>query len=454
MSEGSCLVVVLAAGEGTRMKSALPKVLHEIGNRPMIGHVLDVARAIDAERRAVVVGPEADLVVAAIGAVDEGAEIFEQHQRRGTAHALLAARAALSPPSDQVLVLYGDTPLIRAETLRAVRARLAGGADIVVLGFRSAEPDGYGRLIVEGDRLVAIREHRDASAQERQIDFCNSGVMGFRGALLPELIERIGNDNARGEYYLTDAVELVVGEGGTVVALAGEEEEFLGVNTRADLARVEAVFQERCRRSAMAGGATLIAPQSVFFSHDTKIGHDVTIGPHVVFGVGVTVADGVRIEPFSHLQGCRVGSGAVVGPYARLRPGADIGNDARIGNFVEVKNAQIEEGAKVNHLSYVGDARVGRRANIGAGTITCNYDGFLKHRTDIGAGAFIGSNSALVAPVRIGEGAIVAAGSVIVAEVPDDALALARGRQETKPGRALTIRRLKMAEKDARTETR
>ncbi len=453
MTTQSCLVIVLAAGEGTRMKSAVPKVLHEVGNRPMVAHVLELAREIGGDRRAAVIGPDATALGAAIGAADPEVTVYLQNDRLGTAHAVLAAREALSAPAGHVLVLYGDTPLMTAATLTRLRAALDDGADIAVLGFEAEDPTGYGRLIVDGERLLAIREHKDASDAERAIKFCNSGVLGFRGTLLPDLLDRIGNDNAKNEYYLTDAVALVAGEGGRVVAIAGDEEEFLGVNTRADLARAEAVFQARRRAAAMAGGATLAAPDTVFFSHDTVLGRDVVIGQNVVFGPGVTVDDGAVIKPFSHLEGCRVRARAAIGPYARLRTGADIGDGARIGNFVELKNASVETGAKVNHLAYVGDARVGANANVGAGTITCNYDGFLKHHTDIGAGAFIGSNSALVAPVRIGDNAIVAAGSVIVTDVPGEALAVARCRQNTIDGRADDIRRLKQAEKTARAST-
>lgn len=440
MPARSCLMIVLAAGEGTRMKSDIPKVLHEIGNRPMVCHSLAVAAAAGADRLALVIGPNHEAVAAAAGRVAPGIGAFVQSQRLGTAHAVLQARAAIEAGADDVVVLYGDTPLLRPETLKAVRGRLAEGADVVVLGFRAADPTGYGRLLTRGDRLIAIREHKDATDAERAVTFCNSGIMGFRGDHALAILDRIGNANAKGEYYITDAVEIALAQGLTAVAIEGDEREFLGVNDRAQLARCEAEFQARMRAAAMAAGVTLVAPETVFFSFDTEIGRDTVVEPNVVFGPGVTVEPGVRIRAFSHFEGARVSAGAQLGPYARLRPGAEIGRDAHIGNFVEIKNARVEEGAKVNHLTYIGDARVGAKANIGAGTITCNYDGFVKYHTDIGAGAFVGSNSSLVAPVAIGAGAYVGSGSVVTADVPADALAVARGRQAVKEGWASAFR--------------
>lgn len=446
----SALVVILAAGEGTRMRSSLPKVLHPVGGLPLVGHALKGARAAGATERAVVLGVGADTVRETVSRLDPDARTFVQAKQRGTADAVLAAREALQAGLDDVLVLFGDTPFVRGETLQRVRERLAGGADVVVLGFHAADPGGYGRLILSEGRLVAIREEKDASAEERAITLCNSGVMGFRGAFLPGLLEAIGNDNAKKEFYLTDAVAIAAGRGLRVEAVIGEEGEFLGVNDRADLARAEAVFQARARAAALAGGATLVAPETVHFSHDTQLGRDVVIEPYVVFGPGVVVEDGALIRAFSHLEGARVAGGARVGPFARLRPGAVVESDAHIGNFVEVKAARIEAGAKVNHLSYIGDGRVGAGANIGAGAITCNYDGFAKHFTDIGPGAFIGSNAALVAPVRVGEGAYVGSGSVITDDVPADALALGRGRQVVKEGWAAGFRAARKAEKAAK----
>lgn len=440
MAEGSCLSIVLAAGLGTRMKSDLPKVMHQVGNLPMVGHVLKTLRAADVERIAVVVGPDMADVEAVVRATAPDAECMVQAERLGTAHAARAAEPAYQTPADTVLVLFGDTPLVTAQTIRRIRDRLSAGADIVVLGFEAADPFGYGRLLMDGERLVAIREEKDASAEERRVTFCNSGIMGFNGARFADLLSRIGNANAKGEFYLTDAAEIAGTLGLTVVAETAPEDEVQGINTRAQLAQVEAVFQRRARLAAMENGATLTAPESVFFSHDTRLGRDVVVEPNVVFGPGVTVADRVTIRAFSHLEGTSVAEGAIIGPYARLRPGAAIGDDAHIGNFVEIKNAVIDRGAKVNHLTYIGDADVGARTNIGAGTITCNYDGVLKHRTRIGAGCFIGSHATLVAPVTIGDGAYVAAGSVITEPVGDDALVLGRARQTEKPGRAAEIR--------------
>jgi bifunctional UDP-N-acetylglucosamine pyrophosphorylase/glucosamine-1-phosphate N-acetyltransferase len=446
MAERSCLMIVLAAGEGTRMKSALPKVLHEIAGRPMVGHVIAAAQAAGADSLAAVIGPNAAAVEKTVRAAAPAAGVFVQTDRLGTAHAVLQARTAIEAGVDDVIVLYGDTPLVTPETLRGVRDRLAGGAHVVVLGFRTPTPTGYGRLLTEGGRLVAIREEKDASAAEKAIDFCNSGIMGFRGAGLLSILDAIGNANAKGEYYLTDAVEIATARGLEAVAVEGPAEEFLGVNDRAQLAACEAVFQTRARTRAMAAGVTLVAPETVFFAHDTVIGRDVIVEPNVVFGPGVAIEAGARIRAFSHLEGAKVAGGAIVGPYSRLRPGADIGADAHVGNFVEIKNGRIGDGAKVNHLTYIGDAVVGAKSNIGAGTITCNYDGFGKYLTEIGAGAFVGSNSSLVAPVKIGDGAYIGSGSVITDDVPADALAIGRGRQVVKDGWAATFRAAKAAE--------
>lgn len=440
MTDRSCLMIVLAAGEGTRMKSALPKVLHEIAGRPIVQHVLAGATAAGADRFAVVVGPGREDVAKAALVQAPGASVFVQSERLGTAHAVLMAREALLEPVDDVIVLYGDTPLVTPATLARVRAELGNGGHVVVLGFEAANPTGYGRLLIQDDKLLAIREERDATESERKVTLCNSGIMGFSGEHILGILDAIDNRNAKGEFYLTDAVEVARAKGLNATVVEGTEEEFLGVNDRSQLATCEAVFQSRRRNQAMLEGVTLQAPETVFFAADTQVSADVVIEPNVVFGPGVVVERGARIRAFSHLEGAHVREGAIVGPYARLRPGADIGRSAHIGNFVEIKNATIEDGAKANHLSYIGDARVGAKANIGAGTITCNYDGFGKYHTDIGANAFIGSNSSLVAPVKIADGAYVGSGSVITSDVPADSLAVARGRQANKDGWAAAFR--------------
>lgn len=434
MTERSLLVVILAAGEGTRMASRLPKVLHKIAGRSMLHHVLEATRTIGADKVAVVVGPDrADVAAEAQRLVPE-ARVFVQAERLGTAHAVLAAREALAEPVDDVLILYADTPLVRPQTLEALRAPLAAGAAVAALGFRPADPSGYGRLITKGDALLAIREDKEASPSERLIDFCNGGLMALAGDKALSLLDAVGNDNLKGEYYLTDVVEIAHARGLKAVAAETVVEDVVGVNSRVQLAEAEAILQQRLRRAAMAAGATLVAPETVFFSADTRLGRDVVVEPHVVFGPGVTVGDDVTIHAFSHLEGARLERGVNIGPYARLRPGSHLEEGVRIGNFVETKAAHLEKGVKVNHLSYIGDAHVGADSNLGAGTITCNYDGYVKSRTEIGAGAFIGVNTALVAPVTVGAGAYVGTGSVITDDVPADALALARGRQVVKPG--------------------
>ena len=426
------LAILLAAGEGTRMKSKRPKVLHEIAGLSMLGHALRALQGAGAAHIALVIGPGHDAVAAEARRHAPDVEIFVQTERRGTAHATLAARAALARGFDDVLVTYADVPLLSVATFEGLRAGLAAGADVVALGFEPPEPGGYGRLIERDGALVAIREAKDATPEERAVRRCNAGPVAFAGASALKRLEAIGCDNAQREYYLTDLVEVTRAQGGKAVAMMASVDETLGVNDRAQLAEAEAVAQKRLRRAAMREGATLIAPETVFFSHDTKLGRDVVIEPNVVFGPGVTVADGVVIHAFSHLEGASVASGAQIGPYARLRKGSDIGEDAKIGNFVEVKGARFDRGAKANHLSYIGDAHVGAKANIGAGAITCNYDGFGKYRTEIGAGAFVGSNSSLVAPVSVGAGAYVGSGSIITKDVAADALAVARGRQVVK----------------------
>ncbi|MCL8382187.1 bifunctional UDP-N-acetylglucosamine diphosphorylase/glucosamine-1-phosphate N-acetyltransferase GlmU [Xanthobacter aminoxidans] len=440
MSDRSLLVVVLAAGEGTRMKSRLPKVLHKVAGRTMLHHVLAATRAAGATRTAVVVGPGREDVAAEATRIVPDAQVFVQTERLGTAHAVLAARAALEQGADDVLVLYADTPLVRPETLARLRAPLAEGAAVAALGFEPEDPTGYGRLVTSGDELVAIREEKDATAAEKAVRFCNAGLMALSGKDALSILYRIGNANSKGEYYLTDAVEIARADGRSAVAAKADVDEVAGVNSRIQLAEAEAILQKRLRLAAMAEGATLIAPETVFFSADTVLGRDVIVEPNVVFGPGVSVGDDVVIHAFCHLEGAQLAPGVSIGPYARLRPGTRLDEGVRIGNFVETKAAHIESGAKVNHLSYVGDAHVGANANLGAGTITCNYDGFSKYRTEIGAGAFIGVNSALVAPVTIGAGAYVGTGAVITSDVPEDALAIARSRQVVKDGWARDFR--------------
>jgi bifunctional UDP-N-acetylglucosamine pyrophosphorylase / glucosamine-1-phosphate N-acetyltransferase len=447
MTERSCLAVVLAAGEGTRMRSSLPKVLHRIGGRTMLAHVLSTAKQAGGSRLAVVVGRDSTEVPDEVRRIAPEAKIFEQTQRLGTAHAVLAAGSALTERSDDVLVMFADTPLVRVETLARMRAALANGAAVAVLGFRPADSTGYGRLIVRGQDLIAIREERDASTEEKAIRLCNGGLMAIAGKYALAILDRIGNANAKGEYYLTDAVAIAREMGLSATAIETTEDDVRGVNTKAQLAEAEAVLQQRLRAAAMEAGVTMVAPETVFLSADTKFGKDVTVEPNVVFGPGVIVEDGAVIRCFSHLEGARVGKDARIGPFARLRLGAELGSDVHIGNFVEVKAAKIEDGAKANHLAYVGDARVGAGSNIGAGTITCNYDGFSKHKTDIGKGAFIGTNSSLVAPVKIGDGAYIGSGSVITTDVPPDSLAIARGRQNVKEGWAKRLRDLKLLSK-------
>ena len=436
----TCLGVLLAAGEGVRMRSSRPKALHEVAGRAMVAHALDAMAAAGADAIAVVVGPDRDDVAAAALKHAPGAEIFVQRERRGTAHAALAARPAIARGYDDILVTYADIPLIGGETLAGLREGLKEGADVVALGFEAADPTGYGRLIESGEGLLAIREHKDASPEERAVRRCNAGPVAVAGADALAMLEAIGCENAQREYYLTDLVAIARARGLRAAARMTTEEEVMGVNDRSQLALAEAAMQRRLRRRAMLDGATLVGPETVFLSMDTRIGRDVLIEPHVVIGNGVTIEDGATIHAFSHLEGAHIARLASIGPYARLRPGADIAERAKVGNFVEIKAASIEAGAKVNHLSYIGDARVGAGANIGAGTITCNYDGFAKSKTDIGAGAFVGSNSSLVAPVKIGDRAYVGSGSVITEDVAPDALAIARGRQTAKPGWAKAFR--------------
>ncbi len=453
MSKQKTAVVVLAAGRGARMKSELPKVLHPLAGRAMIHYALDAARAISPERLVCVIGPgmtELAETVAPVPAV-------VQETPLGTGDAVKAARATLGGFEGRVLVLFGDTPFITSATLEAVAGAVNGDAEcdvaVAVLGFCPADPGEYGRLkLGEGGRLEAIVEYRDATDEERAIGLCNSGVMAISGAHLFSLLDRATNDNARGEIYLTDVVALARAEGHSCVAIEGDVEELLGINSRGDLAAAEAVLQTRLRAAAMAGGATLIDPTTFYFSFDTEIGSDVVIGPNVFFGPGVRVANEVEIRANCHIEGAHIAERAIIGPFARLRPGAEIGRGVHIGNYVEIKAARIEEGAKINHLAYVGDARVGPDTNIGAGTITCNYDGYEKHFTDIGADVFIGSNTAMVAPVVIGDGAVIGAGSVITGDVAEDALALSRAEEQQIEGGAREYRARKQAAKSGSAE--
>jgi len=431
------------------MKSDLPKVLHRAANRPMISHLLDALSAISSERTVVVVAPGMTQLVDAVAPADTAV----QTEALGTGHAVLAARDQMQDFTGDVLVLFGDTPLLTAETMQDMLTarRAAENPAVVVLGFRPDDPAEYGRLVTAADGgLEAIVEFKDASDAQREIGLCNAGIMAIDGNHLFALLDAVGNDNANGEYYLTDIVELARDRGlRCAVVEAADPVEVMGVNSRAQLAEAEAAMQARLRDRAMAGGVTMTDPETVWLSADTKIGRDVIIGPNVFFGTGVTIADNVEIKAFCHIDGAEVASGVSIGPFARLRPGAKLERNVHVGNFVEIKQALVEEGAKVNHLSYVGDARIGPRANVGAGTITCNYDGFFKELTDIGADAFIGSNTALVAPVKVGDGATVGAGSVITSDVEADALAVARGRQKSIAGWASAFRKRRKAEKDA-----
>lgn len=443
MNTRDLLTIVLAAGKGTRMKSAVPKVLHRVAGRSMLGHVLALAQAAGPSKLAVVIGPGMDAVRAATSAAAPGAGVFVQENQRGTADAVLAAREAIAAHHGIVVVLYADTPLIEAQTISRLLQALDGGAGIAVLGFEAKDPAGYGRLITDaGGQLLAIREEKDATDAERAIRLCNSGVMAFRTDGLLDRLGRIGSNNAKGEYYLTDLIELSRNDGLKAVAVSCSKEEVLGVNARDQLAAAEAIFQRHARLNAMANGATLIAPETVWFSFDTVVGRDVTIEPNVVFGPGVTIEDNAEIKANSCLEGAHVGNGARIGPFARLRPGAKLGANVHVGNFVELKNMTMGDGAKANHLAYLGDGSVGANANIGAGTIFCNYDGFFKHMTEVGAGAFVGSNSSLVAPVKIGAGAYIGSGSVITKDVAADALALERSTQDERPGWAAKFRQM------------
>ena len=439
-------LIILAAGQGTRMKSDLPKVLHQIAHAPMLVHAIKAGQVLEPEKIVVVTGHGADQVQAATLDWDETALIAHQSEQLGTAHAVAQAGALLEGFEGDAIVLYGDTPFIRPETLEQM-AKARALHDVVVLGFEAQNPGRYGRLVMQGDTLERIVEFKDASAQERAISFCNSGVIAAPAKLLFDLIAEVKNENAAEEYYLTDIIAIARAKGLSATAVACDESETMGINSRTELAQAEAAFQTATRTEALETGVTMQATETVHFAHDTVIGRDTIIEPNVIFGPGVTVESGARIRAFSHLEGAHVSRGAIVGPYARLRPGAELAENTHIGNFVEVKNAIIGEGSKANHLSYIGDATVGEGTNIGAGTITCNYDGVMKHRTEIGDRVFVGSNTMLVAPVTLGNDAMTGSGSVITSDVPDGALGLARTRQDTKPGMALKLIELLKAKK-------
>jgi bifunctional UDP-N-acetylglucosamine pyrophosphorylase/glucosamine-1-phosphate N-acetyltransferase len=443
MTARSSLTVVLAAGEGTRMRSAMPKVLHPVAGQTLLAHVLGAAPNGSGATLAVVIGPDHGAVAEETKRLRPDAATFVQRERLGTAHAVLAARDAIARGADDLLVVFGDTPLISAATFERLRAPLRKGAALAVLGFRAVDPTGYGRLLVEGGQLVAIREQADATPAERAIGLCNAGVMAFDGRKALEIIEKIGNANSKREYYLVDAAAIVRQLGLEAVVIETSEDEVRGINTKAQLAEAEQVMQARLRKAALDAGVTMIAPETVYLAADTTFGSDVTIEPFVVIGPGVSISDGAVIHSFCHIVQASIGKNASVGPYARLRPGTSLGEGARIGNFVETKAATLEAGVKVNHLSYIGDAHIGANANIGAGTITCNYDGFSKHKTTIGTGAFVGTNSSLVAPVKIGNGAYIGSGSVITRDVPDDAMAVERSEQKNREGGATRYRELK-----------
>ena len=434
----STALIILGAGMGTRMNSELPKVLHQIGGAPMLVHAMRAGATLNPEKTVIVAGHGAEAVSKAALAYDPDAETVLQTEQLGTAHAVAQAGAALEGFEGDALVLYGDTPFIGSETLEAM-AVARGLHDVVVLGFEAADPGRYGRLITKGDALERIVEFKDATDKERAVTLCNSGVIAAKSSVLFDLIAAVGNDNASGEYYLTDIIGIARSKGLSSTVVRCDEAETLGVNSRAELIAAEADFQARARTAAIEDGVTLLAPDTVFFAYDTYLGRDAIIEQNVIFGPNVTVESGAKIRAFSHREGCHVSQGATVGPYARLRLGAELQENVHVGNFVEIKNAIVAEGAKVNHLSYIGDADIGARTNIGAGTITCNYDGVFKHRTVIGEDVFIGSNTMLVAPVTVGNAAMTASGSVVSRDVPDGDLAIARSRQENKPGFAVKL---------------
>jgi bifunctional UDP-N-acetylglucosamine pyrophosphorylase / glucosamine-1-phosphate N-acetyltransferase len=448
------LAVVLAAGESTRMKSSKSKVLHTVGNLPMISHVISALEKTGVSDVALVVGRDADPVISAARSGKLSVTAFEQKERLGTGHAVLAAREGIAKGYDQIIIAYGDAPLIEPGPLVDALAKVRGGFDAAVIGFQTDKPTGYGRLLEHDGELVAIREEKDATPEERKVTFCNSGLLAINGTKALQLLSKITNNNVKGEYYLTDIIEILRVQGGKAATVEAPADTVAGCNNRAELAELEAIWQHRRRRELMIDGVTMIAPETVFLSFDTEIAPDVTIEPNVIFGPGVRVESGAVIHAFSHLEGAHVASGANVGPFARLRPGANLHANTKVGNFVEIKKAEIGEGAKVSHLTYIGDAVVGRGANIGAGTVTCNYDGFNKFETVIGEDSFIGSNTLLVAPVKIGRGALTATGSVITENVPDDAAAFGRARQVNKEGYGAKIMARNKALKEASKKPR
>jgi bifunctional UDP-N-acetylglucosamine pyrophosphorylase/glucosamine-1-phosphate N-acetyltransferase len=445
-------LIVLAAGQGSRMQSDLPKVLHKVGAAPLVVHAMTAGYALEPARVVVVTGHGADAVEKVVQKQFDDITCVRQVEQNGTAHAVDMAREAMAGFDGDAYVLYGDTPFISAETLQHMAEARSAGADVVVLGFEAADPGRYGRLVTTENGLDRIVEAKDASPEELSITLCNSGVLAGNSALLFDLISDVGNENASGEYYLTDVIGLARAKGLNCQVVTCDEAETLGINTRAELAAAEAAFQSRARHNAMEVGVTLMQPETTYFAFDTVIGRDASIGPQVVFGPDVTIETGAEIHAFCHLEGCHVARGASVGPFARLRPGAELNENSKVGNFVEIKNAVLDEGAKVNHLSYIGDAHVGEAANIGAGTITCNYDGVFKHRTEIGARAFIGSNTLLVAPVSIGEEAMTASGTTVTSDVPDGALAIGRARADVKPNFARKMMDMLRAKKAKTTK--
>jgi len=445
----SIALIILAAGQGTRMNSDLPKVLHSVAGAPLLIHTMKSGADFAPERTVVVAGHGADDVAAVARDFDETAKVVLQPEQLGTAHAVRMAEPALAGFFGDVIVLYGDTPFIRPETLEKMAAARANH-DVVVLGFEAADPGRYGRLVMEGERLEKIVEFKEASHEERDITICNSGVIMTRAKTLFALLADVSNDNASGEYYLTDIIGIANEKGMTATSVVCDETETMGVNSRTQLAEAEAAFQARARAEAFENGVTLQAPETVFFAHDTIIGRDAIIEPNVVFGPQVTVESGARIRAFSHLEGCHVSRGAIVGPFARLRPGAELAENVHVGNFVEIKNATLAEGAKANHLTYIGDASVGAGTNIGAGTITCNYDGVMKHQTTIGAQTFVGSNTMFIAPVTLGDDAMTATGTIVTEDVPPGALAIGRSVQVNKPGMATKLKQILRAKKAKR----
>jgi bifunctional UDP-N-acetylglucosamine pyrophosphorylase / glucosamine-1-phosphate N-acetyltransferase len=445
------LAIVLAAGEGTRMKSSMPKVLHAVAGRSMVGHVLATVSESVANAVSVIVGPNRDDVASEAKRWFPAVHVHTQTDRKGTAHAVLHAESDISTGFDVVIVLFADTPLVQAETITRLRDAIVGGAAVAALGFQAKDPTGYGRFIVNDNALIAIREHKDATEAEREITLCNAGLMALDGRHALEILKRIGNTNAQKEFYLTDAVEVARSLKLATTVVEASETEVMGVDDRMRLATAEGLMQQRLRKKALLNGATLVDPSSIFFSYDTMIGRDVIVEPHVFFGKGVLIADHAVIHASCHIEGATIGEGVHVGPFARLRPGTKLAAKSRVGNFVEIKNADINEGAKVSHLSYIGDAHVGAGANIGAGTITCNYDGYFKYQTNIGKNSFVGSNSSLVAPVTIEDGAYVGSGSVVTDNVPAGSLALSRAKQVNKAGWAARFHEVMAVKKAKKT---